>query len=131
MIQITPQMRIFLAYESPDFRCGIDGLAAICREQLKEDPFSGAWFLFRNRKGTSIKALVYDGQGFWACQKRLSSGRFRWWPRRDGSHSLDLSTHTLAAHELQILLWNGNPKQAGESPLWRPLQPFPAMSEAA
>ena len=73
MIQITPQMRIFLAYESPDFRCGIDGLAAICREQLGEDPFSGAWFLFRNRKGTSIKALVYDGQGFWICQKRLSN----------------------------------------------------------
>jgi hypothetical protein len=122
MIQITPQMRIFLAYESPDFRCGIDGLAAICREQLKEDPFSGAWFLFRNSKGTSIKALVYDGQGYWICQKRLSCGRFQWWPKRTGQPQ-DLNAYSLVAHELQLLLWNGDPKQAAVSPLWRPLQP--------
>jgi len=124
MIQITPQMRIFLAYESPNFRCGIDGLAAICIEQLKEDPFSGALFLFRNRKGTSVKALVYDGQGFWCMQKRLSSGRFQWWPKRDSKQPLDLSAHPLAAHELQILLWNGNPTQERVSPLWRPLHPI-------
>jgi transposase len=123
MIQITPQMRIFLAFDSPNFRCGIDGLAAICSDQLKEDPFSGALFLFRNCKGTSVKALVYDGQGYWCMQKRLSSGRFQWWPKR-GEQSLDLESYPLAAHELQILLWNGNPKQAGESPLWRPIQPM-------
>ena len=70
MIQITPQMRIFLALDHPDFRCGIDGLAAIVSEQLKEDPFSGALFLFRNRKGTSVKALVYDGQGYWCMQNQ-------------------------------------------------------------
>jgi transposase len=123
MIQVTPQMRIFLAYESPDFRCGIDGLAAICSEQLKEDPFSGAWFLFRNRKRTSIKALVYDGQGYWLCQKRLSSGCFQWWPKRE-EQSLDLQACALAAHELQILLWNGNPKDTLDDPLWRPIEPM-------
>ena len=123
MIQITPHMRIFLAYESPNFRCGIDGLAAICSEQLKEDPFSGALFLFRNRKGTSVKALVYDGQGYWCLQKRLSQGKFRWWPKR-GERELDFQAYPLAAHDLQILLWNGVPGQAGESPLWRPLQPL-------
>jgi transposase len=122
MIQITPQMRIFLAYERPSFCCGIDGLAAICNDQLKEDPFSGALFLFLNRKGTSIKALVYDGQGYWCMQKRLSSGRFQWWPKR-GEKDLDLETYSLAAHELQILLWNGNPKQVRQGELWRPIQP--------
>lgn len=119
MIQITPQMRIFLAYESPSFRNGIDGLAAICRDQLKQDPFSGALFLFRNRKGTSIKILAYDGQGFWACQKRLSAGKFRWWPR---SPSEQTASHgVLAAHELQILLWNGDPRSTANVELWRPL----------
>jgi len=39
---------------------------------------SGTVFVFRNRRRTAIKALVYDGQGFWLCHKRLSSGRFRW-----------------------------------------------------
>ena len=65
VIQITPQMRILLATEPVDFRRGIDGLAILCRTLLKSDPMSGAMFVFRNRRGTSIKILVYDSEGFW------------------------------------------------------------------
>ena len=71
MIQITPQMRIMVAIEPADFRKGIDGLARVCKEVLKQDPFSGWVFVFRNRPATALKALVYDGQGFWLCHKRL------------------------------------------------------------
>ena len=49
MIQVTPQMRILVALEPADFRCGIDGLARICKETLQQDPFSGCVFVFRNR----------------------------------------------------------------------------------
>ncbi len=112
MMQITPQMRILLAVEPVDFRKGIDGLAGICRRVLKTDPFSGYAFVFRNKRGTAIKVLVYDGQGFWLCQKRLSSGRFRWWPGREREHKEEL-----AAHELQMLLWNTDP--SGAAPLWK------------
>jgi transposase len=65
MLQLTPQSRIFLATEPVDFRKGIDGLAAVCRLVLREQPFSGAVFVFRNRAATTIKLLCYDGQGFW------------------------------------------------------------------
>ena len=41
MLQLTPQSRIFLACDPVDFRKGIDGLAALCRQQLGEDPFAG------------------------------------------------------------------------------------------
>ena len=82
MIQITPQMRLLLAVEPVDFRKGIDGLAGLCSRVLKADPFSGHVFVFRNRPGTAVKILVYDGQGFWLCQKRLSKGRFKWWPEK-------------------------------------------------
>ena len=82
MIQITPQMRILVAVEPVDFRKGIDGLAQVCKDVLRQDPFSGWVFVFRNRPATALKVLVYDGQGFWLCHKRLSSGRFRWWPLR-------------------------------------------------
>src|SRR3989337_2516122 len=116
MIQITPQMQIWLAVEAVDFRRGIDGLARVCREFLKTDPFSGALFVFRNKRATAIKLLVYDGQGFWLCQKRLSQGRFRWWPG-DGVGQVT----SLAAYELQLLLWNGNPDTARVSPLWKQL----------
>jgi hypothetical protein len=80
MIQITPQMRILVAVEAVDGRKGIDSLARLCQERLQTDPFSGCLFVFRSRRGTAIRILVYDGQGFWLAQKRLSKGRFRWWP---------------------------------------------------
>ena len=60
MIQITPQMKILLAVRPVDFRKGIDGLAAICRNVIDADPFSGYIFAFRNRRGTTIKLLTYD-----------------------------------------------------------------------
>lgn len=117
MIALTPQMRILVAVEPVDFRNGIDGLAGVCRRQLREDPLSGCVFVFRNRRGTAVKVLVYDGQGFWLCQKRLSKGRFRWWPERatDGRRELE-------ARELQLVLWNGDPSRGALGPLWRGLR---------
>ena len=116
MIQIAPQMEIWLAVEAVDFRRGIDGLARACRELLRSDPFSGALFVFRNKRGTALKILTYDSQGFWLCQKRLSQGHFRWWPG-DGVGK----RKRLMAHELQLLIWNGNPEGGQVGPLWKRL----------
>ena len=116
MLSLTPQMRILVAVEAIDFRNGIEGLAGICRNQFKQDPLCGYVFVFRNRRGTSLKILVYDGQGFWLCQKRLSTGRFRWWPER-----ADQALKKVEARELQLMLWNGDPDRAAMSPLWRGL----------
>lgn len=88
MIQAGPTMRILVATQPVDFRKGIEGLAAICRRQLEQDPMTGCAFVFRNRKGTAIKILLYDGQGYWLCQKRLSTGRFLHWPSGLGLHGL-------------------------------------------
>ena len=114
MIQITPQMRVLVAIEAVDFRRGIDGLAQVCREALGEDPFTGAVFVFRSRRRTAVKLLVYDGQGFWLCHKRLSKGRFRWWPSRE-----DKAATALQAHELQVLLCAGDPSATQAAPVWR------------
>jgi len=118
MLQITPQMKILVAVEPADFRCGIDGLARLCRERLQHDPFAGTVFVFRNRRGTALKVLMYDGQGFWLCHKRLSQGRFPWWPcAQDGAQRL-------AAHQLLVLLAAGNPTRTGAAPDWRPVGPL-------
>jgi transposase len=116
MIQITPQMKILLAVDPVDFRKGIDAIAQQCRQVLQEDPFLGILFVFRNRRGTSIRILTYDGQGMWLCTKRLSTGKFRWWPGMSGEVSCRLE-----AHQLQLLLWNGNPARAQAAPAWRPI----------
>jgi transposase len=118
MIQITPQMRILLAVEPVDFRKGIDGLTALCRQALASDPQAGALFVFCSRRRHAIKCLTYDGQGYWLCQKRLSAGRFSWWPSVCQQATLGLNVQ-----QLQLLLWNGNPSQAQAAPLWRPIAP--------
>jgi transposase len=118
MIQITPQMRVLVALAPIDFRKGIDGLVAVCRGVLAADALGGTVFVFCNRRRTTLKLLMYDGQGFWLCQKRLSQGRFRWWPSTTG----DASAAQLQAHELQVLLWGGDPTSTGAAPMWRPVR---------
>jgi transposase len=114
MIQVTPQMRILVAVEPADFRKGIDGLARLCKEELKRDPFCGWVFVFRNRRATAVKVLAYDGQGFWLCHKRLSRSRFRWWPvSKTGAGKI------LEAHQLHVLLSAGDPDAVQAPPAWR------------
>jgi len=116
MLQMTPQSKIFLAIQPVDFRKGIEGLMAVCQQQLGQNPFLGSLFVFRNRKGTSIKILSFDGQGFWLCQKILAEGKLRWWPK-----SREVSQH-LSVSQLQILLWNGNPTSAQIAPDWKKIE---------
>jgi len=113
MLQLTPQSRIFVATAPVDFRKGIDGLGAVCRQILGENPLEGAVYVFRNRSGTALKLLLYDGQGYWSMMKRLSQGRFAWWP-----NSADARV-PLSARELIILLWNGDPERAQMARDWR------------
>jgi transposase len=116
MIQLLPHLRILLAFEPVDFRKGIDSLVALCKNSLDEDPFSGTLFVFRNRSSTSLKLLVYDGQGFWLCLKRFSQGRLRWWPSDS-----DSPLHPLEAQQLSVLIYNGLPQQADFLQPWRKL----------
>lgn len=119
MIAVTANTRVLVCIAPIDFRRGIDGLASACREVLSADPFSGTVFVFRNRRGTSIKLLAYDGQGFWLCQKRLSEGRFCHWPDQHD----DPSKREIVAHQLQVLLAGGDAVAARGASAWRPLPP--------
>ncbi len=113
MIQITAQMRVLVAIEPVDGRKGIDSLARLCQEKLSEDPFSGCVFVFRSRSGTAIRLLSYDGQGYWLAQKRLSKGRFVWWPEDTRA------TKSLEAYEAQLLMAAGDLSRVRAAPMWR------------
>jgi transposase len=115
MIQLSAQTRILVALEAVDFRKRIDGLAALCRAVLAADAFSGTAFVFRSRSSKAIRVLYYDGQGFWLCEKRLSAGRFRFWPVGGRGEP----AATLAAHQLHVLLCGGDPEAARGAPVWR------------
>jgi hypothetical protein len=113
MIQLTPQSRLFVATAPVAFRKGIDGLVAVCRHSLGDTSLEGAIYVFRNRAGTALKLWLYDGQGYWLCMKRLSQGRFTWWP-----HAADARV-PLSARELIIVLWHGDPERAQMAHDWR------------
>jgi len=114
VIQILPHLKVLVACEPVDFRKGIDSLACVCRQQFQLDPFLGALFVFRNRTGTALKFLMYDGQGFWLCQKRFSNGQLQWWPPHRGG-----PVETLPAEQLAVLIYNGLPLRAGMAEPWR------------
>jgi transposase len=113
LIQITPQMRVLVAIEPIDGRKGIDALVRLCQDKLAEDPFSGCVFVFRSRRGTAIRLLSYDGQGYWLAQKRLSKGRFVWWPEAA------TAAKPLEAYEAQLLMAAGDVSRVRAAPMWR------------
>ena len=129
MIQLVPHIKILLAIAPVDFRKGADTLAALCKEQLSEDPYSGTLFVFRNRRGTALKLLIYDGVGFWLFWRRFSQGKIRWWPQAADDTAL---LHSLAAQQLSALLYNANPMQMQFAPDWKQIaQPQAAATRGA
>lgn len=88
MITLRTGVRVYLACGTTDMRRGFDSLAAQVQTVLRLDPFSGALFVFRGKRGDLLKALMWDGQGLVLYAKRLERGRFLWPQASDGVVSL-------------------------------------------
>lgn len=88
MIGLPPGAHVWLAAGATDMRNGFDGLAAIVKTALTEDPFSGHLFVFRGRQGDRVKILWYDGDGLCLFAKRLERGKFVWPRATSGTVSL-------------------------------------------
>lgn len=112
MITVSPNTKVYVHTESIDFRKGIDGICGVCKYELNKDPFCGAMFIFTNRPKTALKILYYDGQGFWIYHKRLSRGKFNWWPTGE-------LCQNIASKDLSVLIWNGNPDNSNMQEDWR------------
>jgi transposase len=78
MIVLPPGAHVWLACGYTDMRKGMDGLAMLAQQVLAQDPFSGALFAFRGKRGGLIKLLWFDGQGLCLFSKRLDKGYFQW-----------------------------------------------------
>ena len=85
MILVPPGVRILLAARPVDFRKGMDGLAALVQQSLRDDPFRGDVFIFRPKRADRVKILVYDGTGLVLYAKRLEAGRFCWPSSAEGA----------------------------------------------
>ena len=106
--------QVYLACGATDMRRGFDGLSAQVQNALSLDPFSGAVFVFRGKRGDRVKLLWWDGQGFNLFYKRLERGEFTW-PRTEGGVA------HLTSGQLSMLLegidwrrpeWSSKPERA-------------------
>jgi transposase len=95
VISLGPAVRVLVATKPVDFRKGADGLAAVAKEALGQDPFTGTVIVFRARRADRIKIIVWDGSGLVMLWKALDEGAFRWPPISDGV--MKLSAAQLAA----------------------------------
>jgi transposase len=80
----TGAVRVMVATKPVDFRKGAEGLAALVREEMKSDPFSGAVYVFRAKRADRVKLIFWDGTGVCLFAKRLEDGAFRWPNLQDG-----------------------------------------------
>ena len=76
MLSVLPGRRIWLCTGPTDMRRSFDGLSAQVRNHLGEDPSSGHWFVFINRRCTQIKILAFEDGGYCLWSKRLEQGQF-------------------------------------------------------
>ena len=76
MLSLSPATRIFVALAPMDMRKGFNGLYAWVQTVLGEEPTSGHWFVFLNKRRNRLKILMYDGSGLWILNKRLEGGTF-------------------------------------------------------
>jgi hypothetical protein len=113
MSQRSPPSRSLLATEPVEWRQGIDGLAAVCRQRLGDPPLAGAGSVWRNRSATARQRVLYDGQGYWMMMTSLSEGRLAWRSQRPDARV------PLAARALILLPWQGEPEQAQTAQGWR------------
>jgi transposase len=109
MLTLPPSTRVFVAAKPADMRKSFDGLFALVRDFLGEDPLSGHLFVFRNRTGDRLKILWWDRDGLAIWYKRLEEGTFRF-PAPGDAARLEMT-----ATDLQLVLQGIDPAKVKRS----------------
>jgi transposase len=81
MRAVGDELKVYLHRKPVDMRRGRNGLAALAREVMQQDVFSGALFLFIGRRFDAIKILYWDRNGFAVWYKVIESHEKFHWPR--------------------------------------------------
>ena len=96
--------KVYLATGYTDLRRGIDGLAGIIRFQFHLDPYDrNTLFLFCGRRTDRIKALIWEGDGFLLCYKRLDIGAFNWPRSADEAVEITEDQYCMLMQGLEVI----------------------------
>jgi transposase len=116
MLTLPPTVRVFLCLAPTDMRRSLDGLAAMTREILREDPLSGHLFVYFNRRRDRVKILFWDRSGLALYYKRLEKGTFR----LSAFENPDSSRAEIESAELALILEGIELASARRRPRWTP-----------
>ena len=98
MLFSEPQVKIWLCTQPVDMRKSYDGLSALVRNRLGEDPLSGQLFVFINKRKTHMKVLYFEPTGYCVWCKRLEQGQFNFHPSSQEKYSLNWTQLHIPAH---------------------------------
>ena len=101
MLSLSPATRIFVALEPVDMRRGFNGLYTWVQTMLQQEPTSGHWFVFLNKRRNRLKILTHDGSGRWILSKRLERGTYATVPGEGRSQCLRPEELTLLIHGIE------------------------------
>jgi len=92
---LTPDraLNVWLYRRPTDMRKSYNGLSALVKQQLRDDPLNGSLYVFVNRRRTQMKCLYFEGDGYCLWSKRLEQGQFR--VRFDGVDKARIELSTL------------------------------------
>jgi transposase len=121
MLTFPAGVRLFLATEPTDLRKSYDGLSALVGSEFGMEATSGDLFIFLNRRGTQVRILFWDRDGFCVLMKRLERGTFRRVKTADGVPQVEID-----AGELAMLLEGIDAKQVRR----RKRYSFPSVAKA-
>jgi len=102
MLFADGQVRVWLYSEPTDMRKSFDGLSGLVKHHLKEDPLSGQWFVFINRRKTQMKILYFDRSGYCIWSKRLVQGQFNYRAKSNGKQALDVLQLKLLLESIEV-----------------------------
>lgn len=105
MLTVPHTAKVYLVVSPVDFRKHARGLKKWVQNEVRENPFSGAYFIFLSRSRKAMKILHFDGQGMCLYWKVLSKGKFQKWKRLHDASQSHMSIHPT---EAQVMLMNGN-----------------------
>lgn len=112
MIQVSPNATICVVSTPVSFAGRLKSTLGICRDLLQLEPMNGCYIVFRNRAGTMLRVIFYDGDGFWLCEKTFSRGSIKKWFDGDGISQV-------SARELSVLLWRGDLQKVQFPKFWK------------
>ena len=99
MLALSPSATIYFCTRPTDMRKGFDGLLALIKDHLQEDPFAGGLYAFVNRRKDRLKLLAWEGDGLAIYYRRLEQGSYQC-PAADGSKP----SVVLSATDLSLIL---------------------------